>query len=40
MKELLLILSAAAVLLAGCPLMRRADAFIARYALPPDEEEK
>lgn len=39
MRELLLIASAAAVMLAGFPFMKRADDFIARWARWPDAED-
>ena len=39
MKGLLILLSVAAAVAAGFPLMRRLDAFLDAHAVPPDEED-
>ena len=40
MKSLLILLSVAAAVAAGFPLMRRLDAFLDAHAVPPDEEDE
>ena len=39
MKSLLILLSVAAAVAAGFPLMRRLDAFLDDHVTPPDEED-
>ena len=40
MKSLLILLSVAAAVAAGFPLMRRLVAFLDAHAVPPDEEDE